>query len=160
MQPWRFLAILGLSVTAAADPGSRGLFQSDFTELVGPSCVVAPGGDGSAECPGLMGYRINLDREDGRVFLRIEKGGYTSVVPEEGALRFVSKLEWRRKGAMPLAVIVRAFVAAKDGAEREVVLLQGLDGNGKIRGTFEVKKGKDAEGQARAKADRGRATPR
>ena len=132
----------------------KGTFQSDFTELTGPGCVVAAGAEVSAECPGLMGYRVNVDREDGKTFLRLEKGGYTAVVPEEGALRFTSKLEWRRKGEMPLAVIVHAVVPGKNGAESEVILMQGLDGNVRMKGTFAT------EAKARAQADKGRATPR
>jgi hypothetical protein len=157
---WFVLAALLFGPGAGAE---KTAFRSDFTELVGPECVVASGpsgGGSSAECPGLMGYRIYVDREDGRVYLRVEKGGYTAVVPEDGALRFTSKLEWRRKGAMPLALIVRAVVPAQGGGEREVVLLQGLDGNVRMKAALDVKQVKNAEGRARALADRGRATPR
>lgn len=151
------LAIGSGAVAFGAAPG-KSAFQSDFTELSGPGCVVDPTTEASAECPGLMGYRINVDREDGRTYLRIEKGGYTAVVPEAGALRFTSKLEWRRKGSMPLAVIVRAVIPGPRG-EREVVLLQGLDGNVRMQGVFDAK-AKNAAAEARARADRGRATPR
>ena len=154
---WILLAML-LGPTSVR--GEKTAFQSDYTELSGHECIVAPGADASAECPGLMGYRINVDREDGRVFVRIEKGGYTAVVPEDGALRFTSKLEWRRKGAMPLAVIVRAVVSAPAGGEKEVVLLQGLDGNARMKAAFDVRQVKNPEARARAIADRGRATPR
>jgi len=149
--------ILLFSAAARADKAG---FVSEFTELSGPTCVVAAGADSSAECPGLMGYRINVDREDGKTSLRIEKGGYTAIVPEDGALRFAPKLEWRRKGEMPLAVIVRAFLPGKKGGEREVVLMQGLDGNVRMKAEVNVAKYKDPEAHVRAKADKGRATPR